>query len=152
VCVQVRACICVCVFVCVCVCVCVYVCVVRKRARDPRFLRRALQLNSKERKKGADTDGNYKTYHEYSKALNFVPPHAVLALARGDREKILSLKLVQGEHEKGVLLDVVRQQLLARAMYPVSGSWKGEVEVALKDGIGASVCLYSSRCCCRCLQ
>jgi len=108
---------------------------VRKRARDPRFLRRALHLNSKERKKGADSEGNYKTYHEYSKPLTFVPPHAVLALARGDREKILSLKLVHGEHEKGVLLDVVRKQLLARAAYPVSGSWKAELEAALTDGI-----------------
>ncbi len=49
-------------------------------------------LASKERKKNADQEGNYKTYHEYSRALNVVPPHAILALARGEREKILSLK------------------------------------------------------------
>ncbi len=65
---------------------------VRKRAREGRFLRRVVMLASKERKKGADKEGNYKTYHEYSRALNIVPPHAILALARAEREKILSLK------------------------------------------------------------
>jgi transcriptional accessory protein Tex/SPT6 len=65
---------------------------VRKRAREVRFLRRVVMLASKERKKNADQEGNYKTYHEYSRALNLVPPHAILALARGEREKILSLK------------------------------------------------------------
>jgi uncharacterized protein len=108
---------------------------VRKRAREPRFLRRALQVVSKERKKGADAEGNYVTYHEYSRGLHLVPPHAILALARGEREKILSIKLVHGEHEKGVLLGVMRKQLFERAAFALSAAWKEEVDAALRDGI-----------------
>jgi hypothetical protein len=37
---------------------------VRKRAREPNFLRHALMLTSKERKKGADAEGNYKVLHD----------------------------------------------------------------------------------------
>ena len=108
---------------------------VRKMARDPRLLRRALQISSKERKKGADEEGNYKTYHDYSRALSQVPPHAILALARGERDKILSLKFLHGDREKGTVLDAMRKLLHARAAYATSAAWKEQADVALKDGI-----------------
>jgi uncharacterized protein len=108
---------------------------VRKMARDPRLLRRALQISSKERKKGADEEGNYKTYHDYTRALSQVPPHAILALARGERDKILSLKFLHGDREKGTVLDAMRKLLHARATYATSAAWKEQADAALKDGI-----------------
>ena len=107
---------------------------VRRRAREPRFLRRAVLLASKERKKGADAEGNYKTYHEYSRALNIVPAHAILALARGEREKVLSLKFVHGEHETSTLLAYMRKLLFESASYAISGAWKEQIDAALSDG------------------
>ena len=108
---------------------------VRKRAREPRFLQRALHVKSKERKKGADAEGNYLAYHDYSRPLNLAPPHAILALARGDREKILSIKLVHGEQETGALLGIMRKKLFERSSYSLSAAWKEQVDTALSDGI-----------------
>lgn len=108
---------------------------IRKRAREPGFLQRALHVKSKERKKGADLHGNYLTYHDYSRPLNIAPPHAILALARGDREKILSIKLLHGEHEKGVLLGIMRKKLHERTRFSLSAAWKEQVETALTDSI-----------------
>ena len=108
---------------------------VRTRAREPNFLRRALQLTSRERKKGADGEGNYKVYHEYARPLTSAPPHAILALARGDRDKILSLKLVHGAHEQGVLLRFIYSQVSARGAFAMSGAWKEHMQRAVADGV-----------------
>lgn len=39
----------------------------------------------------------YEMYYEYSEAVNKIPPHRILAINRGEKEKILSVKITANE-------------------------------------------------------
>ncbi|OPJ64049.1 Tex family protein [Clostridium chromiireducens] len=41
----------------------------------------------------------YEMYYEYSEAVNKIPPHRILAINRGEKEKILSVKITANEEK-----------------------------------------------------
>lgn len=50
-------------------------------------------LVSRKPKKAEDPQGKYRDYYEYAERLAAIPPHRVLALNRGEREKVLRLSI-----------------------------------------------------------
>lgn len=52
-----------------------------------------------ETKGGSEEPTPFEMYYEYSEAVKFLPPHRILAINRGEKEKILSVKVV-GNEEK----------------------------------------------------
>ncbi|MGB1286287.1 MAG: Tex family protein [Aggregatilineales bacterium] len=50
-------------------------------------------ITSKRIKKSDDPKGTYETYYEFSGRVNYIKPYQILALNRGEREKILRVKV-----------------------------------------------------------
>ncbi len=50
-------------------------------------------ITSKLKKKDSDTDKTYEMYYEFSEAVKHIKPHRVLAINRGENEKILSVNI-----------------------------------------------------------
>jgi uncharacterized protein len=50
-----------------------------------------------ESKGGSEEPTPYEMYYEYSEAVNKIPPHRILAINRGEKEKILSVKITANE-------------------------------------------------------
>ncbi len=63
-----------------------------------RWTRGQGRLKSTIREEGADTDSTYTLYHDYEEPLARIKPHRVLAINRGEREKVLMVK-VEVPHE-----------------------------------------------------
>lgn len=64
----------------------------RKYIRD--FVMREGNIESKGE---AEESTPYEMYYEYSEAVNKIPPHRILAINRGEKEKILSVKITVSE-------------------------------------------------------
>ncbi|MBN1933787.1 MAG: RNA-binding transcriptional accessory protein, partial [Anaerolineae bacterium] len=54
-----------------------------------------------EAKSGADADGTFRMYHDYSEPLSKIPPHRWLAIRRGEKEKMLKVQLAA--YEEGLI-------------------------------------------------
>ena len=52
-----------------------------------------------ETKGSSDNPTPYEMYYEYSEAVKFIPSHRILAINRGEKEKILSVKVVAPEEK-----------------------------------------------------
>ncbi|MDD7792726.1 Tex family protein [Clostridium sp. 'White wine YQ'] len=52
-----------------------------------------------ETKGSSDSPTPYEMYYEYSEAVKFIPSHRILAINRGEKEKILSVKVVSPEEK-----------------------------------------------------
>ena len=50
-----------------------------------------------ESKGSSDEPTPYEMYYEYSEAVNKIPPHRILAINRGEKEKILNVKITVNE-------------------------------------------------------
>lgn len=51
-------------------------------------------IHSKKRKEATDEQGKYTVYYDYSEPVESIPSHRYLAIARGEKEKILSVKII----------------------------------------------------------
>ena len=60
------------------------------RAMARAQLRRGAVLTCKEKKAGSDADSKYRVYHAFRTPLGRVQPHQVLAINRGESQKVLS--------------------------------------------------------------
>lgn len=63
----------------------------RKWIRVNTFIRG--ELVSKLKKNAVDENKTYEIYYDYSESLKFVKPHRVLAINRGEKEKILTVNI-----------------------------------------------------------
>ena len=61
------------------------------------LLNREGSLVTNLRRGATDERGTYKIYHEYSEPINKVVPHRTLAINRGEKEKILSVKITASD-------------------------------------------------------
>lgn len=52
----------------------------------------------------------YEMYYEYSEAVNKIPPHRILAINRGEKEKILSVKITANEDK---MIQYLENQILS---------------------------------------
>lgn len=70
---------------------------VRKKIRE--FMRQSGTIISKAKK--ADEKSDFEMYHDYSEAVKSIVPHRILAINRGEREKVLRVS-IEVEEEKSV--------------------------------------------------
>ena len=66
-------------------------------AAEPPATRTRVRLSAKDRKRQR-TEAAFKDYYSYREAISRVPPHRVLAINRGERAKVLRVK-VEGDYE-----------------------------------------------------
>ncbi|MCM1990095.1 Tex family protein [Oceanirhabdus seepicola] len=81
--------------------------VYRKWIRD--LLRRDGLIETSKATKGEDEKGIYEMYYSYSEKVKSIPSHRVLAINRGEKEKVLSVKIVS-ETEK--IISYLQNKLL----------------------------------------
>jgi uncharacterized protein len=96
---------------------------VRQAVRDAT--RKTGTLRAARADDSADAEGKYRLYHEFTEKLETLPPHRILAINRGERERALKVE-VEGPHEAFVAT-------LQRRYAPAD--WRGtEVRAAIADG------------------
>ncbi len=48
---------------------------------------------SKKKKNAADEDGIYEMYYDFSEAIKYIKPHRIMAMNRGEKEKVLTISI-----------------------------------------------------------
>jgi uncharacterized protein len=78
-------------------------------------------------KEGADEQGKYELYHNFATTVRRVQPHQVLALNRGENEKILRVGIAGPEAE-------IRQHAERLLQRNPRSPFAGQLEAAVEDG------------------
>lgn len=69
-------------------------------AKYRKWIRALLFKEGKIESKGESEENTpYEMYYEYSEEISKIPPHRILAINRGEKEKILSVKIVANEEK-----------------------------------------------------
>lgn len=95
------------------------------------FRRRALQngkINVTKIEDAIDERGTYQLYYDFSVPIHTLRPHQILAINRGEQEKILRVKLELNEHDK---LLAIRQVARANSKSVLHD----DLEQAITDGL-----------------
>ncbi len=64
---------------------------------------------SKIKKNAIDEEKVYEMYYDYNEKLKYIKPHRVLAINRGEKEDILSIKI---DYDKEVIVDYLKNKLI----------------------------------------
>jgi uncharacterized protein len=98
----------------------------RRRLRD--LLRRQGFVQAALARGAKDEARKYEQYYDYKEPLNRLPPHRVLALNRGDKEGVLSVKVV---------LEGNQAVQIATRLYPPDNRsiFKDELQAAIEDSL-----------------
>ncbi len=80
-----------------------------------------------EAKSGADAEGTFQMYHDYSEPLAKIPPHRWLAIRRGEKEKTLRVQLAAYEEE---LIGLIERRYVKNPRSPFAG----HARLAAADG------------------
>jgi len=94
----------------------------RKYIRD--FVMREGNIESKG---GSEESTPYEMYYEYSEAVNKIPPHRILAINRGEKEKILSVKITVNEDK---IVQYLENQVLKK-----NSVLDEKLKLAIKDSL-----------------
>jgi uncharacterized protein len=94
---------------------------IRRRTYDEAVL--ACTLAGKD----ADPEDKYRMYHDFAEPLRDVPPHRLLAVNRGEREKVLKVRLAV--HDEDLIADVEN-----RYVKNLDSIFAGQVRQAVTDG------------------
>ena len=108
--------------------------VVSDEAKYRKYIRQLVVREGSIQSKGSSEEPTpYEMYYDYEEAVNKIPPHRILAINRGEKEKVLTVKIVMNEEkiitylEKNILTGnlVLDEQLklairdsLKRLIYP----------------------------------
>lgn len=76
---------------------------------------------------GADPEGKYRMYHDFSQPLRAVPPHRLLAVNRGEREGVLKVRLAA--YDEDLILDIE-----SRYVKNSASIFAEQVQQAVADG------------------
>ena len=72
--------------------------IISDEAKYRKYIRELIIREGNIESKGSsDEPTHYEMYYEYSEAVNKIPPHRILAINRGEKEKILSVKITISE-------------------------------------------------------
>lgn len=98
----------------------------RRRLRE--LLRRQGFVQATLARGAKDEAHKYEQYYDYKEPLNRLPPHRVLALNRGDKEGVLSVKIV---------LEGNQAEQIATRLYPPDNRsiFKDELQAAIEDSL-----------------
>lgn len=106
----------------------------RKELREQSF-RHGL-LFSKQKKGAVDEAGTYEMYYEYQEAVRKVPSHRILAMNRGEKDKVVKVS-VSIEEERA--LQMIEKKIVKRYGSPALEQVKAAYEDAYKRLIAPSI-------------
>lgn len=86
---------------------------IRQRLRRRTF--EMAVLSCAEVQPGADAEGTYRMYHDYTEPLGKIPPHRWLAIRRGEKDKALKVRLAAYEDE---LIGLIEQRYVKNPRSP----------------------------------
>ena len=74
--------------------------VISEEAKYRKFIRELIMKEGYIESKGSSEETTpYEMYYDYSEEVKKIPPHRILAINRGEKEKILSVKITIGEEK-----------------------------------------------------
>lgn len=73
--------------------------IISDEAKYRKWIRALVLREGKIESKGKGDDTPYEMYYEYSEDVSKIPPHRILAINRGEKEKVLSVKIVANEEK-----------------------------------------------------
>lgn len=88
------------------------------------FTAKSAQLVSKQ--KGDETDNEFAMYAEYNEAIKDMPPHRILAMFRGEKKGVLSVKL-------DVDTDQIAAKIAEDVIYNPRSEWAETLQAAVSD-------------------
>ena len=104
-----------------------------------KWLRRYIYQNgflaSQKKKNASDEDEIYKIYYDFQESIKLSKPHRILAVNRGEKEGILSVKLV---YDKKPILAYFKQKIIKKPSF-VTPMVEASIEDSLKRLILPSV-------------
>ncbi|GAB6169256.1 Tex family protein [Clostridium carnis] len=84
--------------------------IISDEAKYRKWIRELVLREGKIESKGSSEDTTpYEMYYEYSEEVGKIPPHRILAINRGEKEKILSVKIAINEEK---ILNYLERELL----------------------------------------
>ncbi|MGG7176895.1 Tex family protein [Clostridium paraputrificum] len=84
--------------------------VISEEAKFRKYIRELVMRDGHIESKGASEEPTpYEMYYDYSEEVKKIPPHRILAINRGEKEKVLSVKVVVSEEK---VITYLENQLL----------------------------------------
>ena len=79
---------------------------ISEEAKYRKFIRELVMREGKIESKGSSEESTtYEMYYDYNEEVKKIPPHRILAINRGEKEKILSVKITTSEDKIITYLD-----------------------------------------------
>ena len=79
---------------------------ISEEAKYRKFIRELVMREGKIESKGSSEESTtYEMYYDYNEEVKKIPPHRILAINRGEKEKILSVKITNSEDKIITYLD-----------------------------------------------
>ena len=99
------------------------------------FLYKNASLTSKKKKNGVDENATYTIYYDFSEPLKGLKPHRILAINRGEKEGILTVKL---DYDEEKIIEFLEKKIIKRESF-VNPLVKSAIKDSLKRLILPSV-------------
>ena len=93
-------------------------------------------IKSKIKKNAEDTNKTYEMYYDYSERVKYIKPHRVLALNRGEKEKVLSVSI---DYEIDRVLNFLNKRVIKNEKSFVTDIVKDAIVDAYKRLIAPSI-------------
>lgn len=93
-------------------------------------------IMSKKKKDAEDLNGIYEMYYEYNEPVKWIKPHRILALNRGEKEKIITVSI---DINKDEILAFLERKLIKNEKSFVVSYVKGAIADSYKRLIGPSI-------------
>lgn len=93
-------------------------------------------IMSKKKKDAEDSNGIYEMYYEYNEPVKWIKPHRILALNRGEKEKIITVSI---DINKDEILAFLERKLIKNEKSFVTSYVKGAIADSYKRLIGPSI-------------
>ena len=99
---------------------------ISEEAKYRKYIRELVMRDGKIESKGSSEEPTpYEMYYDYNEEVNKIPPHRILAINRGEKEKILSVKITLGEDK---VITYLENQVLKK-----NQSTDEQLKLAVKD-------------------
>lgn len=93
-------------------------------------------IMSKKKKDAEDPNGTYEMYYEYNEPVKWIKPHRILALNRGEKEKIITVSI---DVNKDEVLAFLERKIIKNEKSFVVSYVKGAIADSYKRLIGPSI-------------
>lgn len=93
-------------------------------------------IKSKIKKNAEDANKTYEMYYDYSERVKYIKPHRILALNRGEKEKVLSVSI---DYEIDRVLNFLNKRVIKNEKSFVTDIVKDAIEDAYKRLIAPSI-------------